>query len=111
MISGISKSVSNETLAEIATIANKYTNSFFLNIVEEPEQNLFPESQMKNLAFLLEAANVNDENKIVMPTHSPYVLPYITLAGKAYELMNKGINVIQHGKKKRTAIGTLLSND
>ena len=25
-----------------------------------------PESQMKNLAFLLEAANVNDENKIVM---------------------------------------------
>ena len=91
MISGISKSVSNETLAEIATIANKYTNSFFLNIVEEPEQNLFPESQMKNLAFLLEAANVNDENKIVMPTHSPYVLSYITLAAKSYELMNKGV--------------------
>ena len=99
MISGISKSVSNETLAEIATIANKYTNSFFLNVVEEPEQNLFPESQMKNLAFLLEAANVNDENKIVMPTHSPYVLSYITLAAKSYELMNKGINVIQHEKK------------
>ena len=66
MTSGISKSVSNETLAEITTVANKYTNSFFLNVVEEPAQNLFPESQMKNLAFLLEAANVNDENKIVM---------------------------------------------
>ena len=48
-------------------------------------------SQMKNLAFLLEAANVNDENKIVMTTHSPYVLSYITLAAKAYELMNKGV--------------------
>lgn len=51
MTSGISKSVSNETLAEITTVANEYTNSFFLNVVEEPEQNLFPESQMKNLAF------------------------------------------------------------
>ena len=50
-----------------------------------------PESQMKNLFFLLEAANVNDENKIVMTTHSPYVLSYITLAAKAYELMNKGV--------------------
>lgn len=45
MTSGISKSVSNETLAEITTVVNKYTNSFFLNVVEEPEQNLFPESE------------------------------------------------------------------
>ena len=50
-----------------------------------------PESQMKNLAFLLEAANVNDENKIVMPTHSLCVLSFITLAAKSYELMNKGV--------------------
>ena len=100
MTSGISKSVSNETLAEITTVANKYTNSFFLNVVEEPEQNLFPESQMKNLAFLLEAANVNDENKIVMTTHSPYVLSYITLAAKSYELMNKGVKCDSARKNK-----------
>ena len=91
MTSGISKSVLNEILCRNNNVLNKYTNSFFLNVVEEPEQNLFPESQMKNLAFLLEAANVNDENKIVMPTHSPYVLSYITLAAKSYELMNKGV--------------------
>jgi hypothetical protein len=89
MTSGISKSVSKESLSEIAKSSNKYINSYFLNIVEEPEQNLFPESQMKNLAFLLEAANVNDENKILMTTHSPYVLSYITLAAKTYELVNK----------------------
>lgn len=59
-------------------------------------------SQMNNLAFLLESANVNDENKIVMTTHSPCVLSYITLAAKSYELMKKGINVIQHAKTKRT---------
>ena len=33
----------------------------------------------------------NDENKIVMTTHSPCVLSYITLAAKSYELMNKGV--------------------
>ena len=77
--------------AEITTVLNKYTNSFFLNVVEEPEQNLFPESQMKNFSFLLEAANVNDENKIVMTTHSLCVLSFITLAAKSYELMNKGV--------------------
>lgn len=49
------------------------------------------ESQMNNLAFLLEAANVNDENKIVMTTHSLCVLSFITLAAKSYELMNKGV--------------------
>ena len=59
--------------------------------MEEPAQNLFSESQMNNLAFLLEAANVNDENKIVMTTHSLCVPSFITLATKSYELMNKGV--------------------
>lgn len=57
-------------------------------------------SQMKNLAFLLEAANVNDENKIVMTTHSPCVLSYITLVAKAYELMNKGVKCNSARKNK-----------
>ena len=86
--------------AEIITVLNKYTNSFFLNVVEEPEQNLFPESQMKNLAFLLEAANVNDENKIVMTTHSRCVFSYITLAAKSYELMKKGVKCNSARKNK-----------
>ena len=59
-----------------------------------------PGSQMKKLAFLLEAANVNDENKIVMTTHSPYVLSYITLAAKSYELMNKGVKCDSARKNK-----------
>ena len=57
-----------------------------MNIVEEPEQNLFPDSQMKNLEFLLASTNSNDENKIIITTHSPYILSYITLAAKAFEL-------------------------
>ena len=68
--------------------------------MEEPAQNLFSESQMNNLAFLLEAANVNDENKIVMTTHSLCVLSFITLAAKSYELMNKGVKCNSSRKNK-----------
>lgn len=89
--SGISKSISEKSLTEINTVANKFTNAYFMNIVEEPEQNLFPESQMRNLAFLLESANRNDANKIVITTHSPYMLSFITLAAKAYELAEKKV--------------------
>lgn len=89
--SGIKKSVSEKSLKEIESAAIKFTNAYFLNIVEEPEQNLFPESQMKNLAFLLEAANSNGANKIVITTHSPYMLSFITLAAKAYELAEKNV--------------------
>lgn len=46
---------------------------------------------MKNLAFLLEAANSNGANKIVITTHSPYMLSFITLAAKAYELAEKNV--------------------
>lgn len=89
--SGIKKSVSEKSFKEVERAARKFTNAYFMNIVEEPEQNLFPESQMKNLAFLLEVANSNKANKIVITTHSPYVLSYITLAAKAFELAGTGV--------------------
>lgn len=89
--SGISKSVSEKSLSEISNAARKVTNAFFMNIVEEPEQNLFPDSQMKNLYFLLTCANRNEKNSIVITTHSPYILSNITLAAKAYELLQKGV--------------------
>lgn len=89
--SGISKSVSEKSLSKITEAARKVTNAFFMNIVEEPEQNLFPDSQMKNLYFLLTCANRNEKNSIVITTHSPYILSNITLAAKAYELLQKGV--------------------
>ena len=89
--SGISKSVSEKSLSEITKAARRVTNAFFMNIVEEPEQNLFPDSQMKNLYFLLAATNRNEKNSIVITTHSPYILSNITIAAKAFELLNKGV--------------------
>lgn len=89
--SGVSKTVSAESLARLETEARRFTNGCFMNIVEEPEQNLFPESQMKNLDFLLDAANRNKNNKLILTTHSPYILSYTTLAAKAFELNSKKI--------------------
>ena len=67
----------------------KYIPSSFVNIVEEPEQNLFPTSQQKLINSLLEYNNAINKNKLIITTHSPYVIGYMTLAVKAKELYKK----------------------
>jgi predicted ATPase len=68
-------------------INEKYIPKCFVNIVEEPEQNLFPTSQRLLLNSLLSFNNGN--NMLVMTTHSPYLLNFISLAVKADELKGK----------------------
>lgn len=80
---------------EISIIEQKMKNfisSSFINIVEEPEQNLFPTSQQKVINSLLEYNNAIDRNKLIVTTHSPYIIGYITLAIKANELYPKAPN-------------------
>ncbi|NDW13202.1 ATP-binding protein [Bacteroides sp. 214] len=76
----------------ISAIASKFNKTAFINIVEEPEQNLFPSSQWEMLQSLLEFNNMNEGNKLIMTTHSPYIINYLTLAVKAHELKNKNCN-------------------
>ena len=52
-------------------------NSCFIAVMEEPEQNLFPNSQKKVIQFLLRELNTSSDNKIIITTHSPYVLETI----------------------------------
>lgn len=61
----------------------------FVNIVEEPEQNLFPSSQQSVLHELLKYVNDTEGNKLIMTTHSPYLINYLTLAVKAYNVFKK----------------------
>jgi predicted ATPase len=68
-------------LARVKKINEKYVCKYFVNIVEEPEQNLFPTSQRLLLNSLLAFNNGN--NLLVMTTHSPYLINYLTLAVKA----------------------------
>ena len=57
--------------------------SCFLNIVEEPEQNLYPNSQKHILFELIRTKNEAENNQLVLTTHSPYIINYLTLAIKA----------------------------
>ena len=50
----------------------KTHNSQF--IIEEPEQNLFPETQRDLVYYLLQECFNKDGNRLTLTTHSPYVL-------------------------------------
>lgn len=67
-------------------INEKYVCKYLVNIVEEPELNLFPTSQKKMLHSLLAFNNVKEGNKLIITTHSPYLLVYLTLCVEAYRL-------------------------
>ena len=45
-------------------------------IIEEPEQNLFPETQQKLIYYMLETLNRYSEknHQLILTTHSPYIL-------------------------------------
>ncbi|APA91415.1 AAA family ATPase [Myroides sp. ZB35] len=64
-------------------VDNKYICRSVINIVEELEQNLFPKSQRKVLNKLVAYNNENEYNQLVLTTHSPYLINYLTLAVKA----------------------------
>ena len=64
------------------------SNQYLLSIVEEPEQNLYPSSQRHILNFLLSVTSAKD-NKLVITTHSPYIINYLALAIKANSLLKQ----------------------
>jgi predicted ATPase len=76
----------------ISEEAKKFNKTAFINIVEEPEQNLFPSSQREMLNSLLAINNKNTANKLIMTTHSPYLINYLTLAVKADSLIDRSMN-------------------
>jgi predicted ATPase len=89
---GVEEIWSNDNLTDeqkriaLSVLSSKFNKTAFINVVEEPEQNLFPESQQKLLYSLLELNNMNEGNKLILTTHSPYLINYLTLAVKANTL-------------------------
>lgn len=83
---GYTENVKEIMLKQISAL-NRY--GCFYNITEEPELNLFPESQLGVLKTLVKNNNKIDANKLVITTHSPYTLAIINLlimAGKVYKM-------------------------
>jgi len=73
-------------------ILSKYKPSYFVNIVEEPEQNLFPESQIHMLYSLMEYQNKQKLNHLIITTHSPYIINALSLAAACYLVHKKNDN-------------------
>ncbi len=73
----------------ISALSVQFNKTAFINIVEEPEQNLFPTSQKEMLYSLLSLNNINEGNKLILTTHSPYIINYLSIAIQADELKGK----------------------
>ena len=76
----------------LSNLAAQFNVKRILNIVEEPEQNLFPTSQQGMLNKLLEFNNATDGNNLIITTHSPYIINYLMLAIKASEIEKEAGN-------------------
>jgi len=93
--SEIEKIINNNRLSDelkeaaLELLSSKYRNDSFLNIVEEIEQNLFPSSQKDILFTLFEYANQYEGNGLILTTHSPYVINFLSLAIQAGTLLQK----------------------
>lgn len=55
-------------------------------IVEEPEQNLYPLSQKEVLLALLRNRQNSRGSGLVMTTHSPYIINYLSICVKAHQV-------------------------
>lgn len=79
--------------------------SHLVNIVEEPEQNLFPPTQRNVLRRLLEINNRTNEHRLVISTHSPYLVEDILASIRAKTIENKlvdgaiGTRIVEHLNK------------
>lgn len=87
---------------EYKTISNslfKTTNSKF--IIEEPEQNLFPEAQRDLVYYFLQKCLDREGNRLTLTTHSPYVL---------YALNNCMMTGLVHNKMEANELSKLKCN-
>ena len=92
---GVESIFANSTLtdeqkrAALSVLSSRFNKTAFINIVEEPEQNLFPSSQWDILQSLLAFNNQGPHNRLVLTTHSPYIVNYLSLAIQAKHVQQR----------------------
>lgn len=100
--SRLSEDVKNAMLQNISA---RFKYSGFVNVVEEMEQNLYPLSQKDVLYFLLSQCNRMEANRLMLTTHSPYILNYLALSTKAHALWQ----IMPHNSKAlRTRLAEIV---
>ena len=73
----------NTSLEKMTKI--QYTNLF----IEEPEQNIFPETQCDLLYYFLEKIQTKDDHCLFFTTHSPYILLALNNCMMGYLVKNR----------------------
>ena len=86
------KESTNASVLELENNIFGIVNSCFINIVEEPEQNLYPNSQKAIMEFLFHSLQ-HQGNRLIFTTHSPYVLGTVNNCLYAGNLMHKKLDV------------------
>lgn len=95
---GVEGIFANENLTEeqkraaLSVLSSRFNKTAFINIVEEPEQNLFPSSQWDILKSLLSFNNQGPHNHLVLTTHSPYIVNFLSLAIQGKHLQQRLID-------------------
>lgn len=81
--------VSKEDFEEFQSLVNAYTQTSHSSIfLEEPEQNLFPLTQVELMYELLEKTAVHQDS-LFIATHSPYILYALNNCMLGYKVHNK----------------------
>lgn len=93
----------------LSILSSKFNKSAFINIVEEPEQNLFPSSQWELTQSLWIFNNSLEANKLIITTHSPYLINGLTIAVKA-GMLKKEAGSNEAAQKRINAIYPLESS-
>lgn len=92
---GVESIFANDALSEeqrraaLSVLSARFNKTAFINIVEEPEQNLFPSSQWDMLKSLLAFNSQGPHNRLVLTTHSPYIVNYLSLAIQGKHLQQR----------------------
>jgi predicted ATPase len=73
-------------------------NGFRSYVIEEPEQNLFPENQREVLSFVTSRMSRGDNRQFIMTTHSPYMLSCLNVLMLAYKLQHEEDTKEESGK-------------
>lgn len=88
---GISSDFTESDKTILMAQLSSILNICFANIVEEPEQNLYPYSQIKVINFLISCLNENVRNSLLITTHSPFILSTINNLLYASKINSKKI--------------------
>ena len=75
----------------------KHANECFVNVIEEPEQNLFPPTQRNVLRKLLSISKRLESNRLILSTHSPYVVSDLVASTRAHGLYRKADSLNNRG--------------